>query len=203
MFIDVESATIGNARISRFTRFAGPMRLHIGNGARIGARNKFNCGLWTIDKATLTRTMHIGERAGIEGQHFFDIAGTLEIGEGTWIAGLGSQFWTHGAGVADRDVSIGANCYIGSAVRFAPGSKVADGCIVGLGSVVTRKFEEPLWVIGGIPARQIKPVTEEQARRPQASSEEMVAGDPRRQPGPHELPDVVGQVKGGAQTLLQ
>ena len=69
---------------------------------------------------------------------------------------MGSQFWTHGAGVVDRNIQIGRDCYLGSAIRFALGSGVGDNVIVAMGSVVTKKFEESMVMIGGVPATVLK-----------------------------------------------
>ena len=69
---------------------------------------------------------------------------------------MGSQFWTHGAGVVDRNIQIGRDCYLGSAIRFAPGSGVGDNVIVAMGSVVTKKFEESMVMIGDVPATVLK-----------------------------------------------
>jgi len=78
------------------------------------------------------------------------------LGDGSWIAGVASQFWTHGTGTPDRDISIGKGCYLGSAVRFSPGSSVGDDVLVAMGSVVTKKFKEGRVLIGGVPAKIIK-----------------------------------------------
>jgi acetyltransferase-like isoleucine patch superfamily enzyme len=69
---------------------------------------------------------------------------------------MSSQFWTHGAGVIDRDIQIGRDCYLGSAVRFAPGSGIGNNVIVALGSVVTEKFDISKAMIGGVPAKVLK-----------------------------------------------
>ena len=92
----------------------------------------------------------------ITSNHYFDVAGTFVLGNNSWIAGIGSQFWTHGAGVQERNITIGERCYLGSAVRFAPGSSVGDNCIVGLGSVVTKEFNSNNAVIAGHPAKIIR-----------------------------------------------
>ena len=92
----------------------------------------------------------------ITSNHYFDVVGAFVLGNNSWIAGTGSQFWTHGAGVQERNITIGEHCYLGSAVRFAPGSSVGDNCIVGLGSVVTKKFNSNNAMIAGHPARIIR-----------------------------------------------
>ena len=78
------------------------------------------------------------------------------MGQGSWIAGRDSQFWTHGVNVTDRNIRIGRNSYIGSAVRFAPGSGVGDNIIVGIGSVVTKVIDASNALISGFPAQVVK-----------------------------------------------
>ena len=88
--------------------------------------------------------------------HFIDAVGGFLLGAGSWIAGRGSQFWTHGADASDRHVSIGARCYIGSAVRFAPGASIADQSVVAIGSVVTKKFTDRRVLVAGVPASVVR-----------------------------------------------
>lgn len=118
---------------------------HAGPKARILSGNVF-----TGDAA-----MKIGVNVRIGNDHLFDCWSNITIGDNTWIAGRGSQFWTHGTSksVKDRSIVIGSDAYIGSGSLFAPGSGVADGCLVLLGSVVTTRFESQNCKIGGNPAR--------------------------------------------------
>ncbi len=127
--------------------------LEIGDGVKIGDQNRFVCGFWTLEYGEqYARRLTIGENALITSSHYFDVCGSLEIGAGSWVAGIGSQFWTHGAGIARRYVRIGKDCYLGSAVLFGPGAVIEDGVMVALGSVVTRKFVGNRLLIGGAPA---------------------------------------------------
>jgi len=84
------------------------------------------------------------------------VAGTFKLGDGSWIAGIGSQFWTHGAGVPEREVEIGSDCYLGSAVRFAPGSSVGNNVLVAMGSVVSNAIKIDNALVGGVPAKVLK-----------------------------------------------
>jgi len=158
--IAVSEANIANCKIGAFNLFVGPMKIEIGEGASIGNRNTFSCGFWTTQEQytdkNYARSMQIGANTLITSGHYFDVAGSFDLGSGSWIAGIGSQFWTHGAGVADRNIQIGRDCYLGSAVRFAPGSAVGDKVIVAMGSVVTKKFDISKALIGGVPATVLK-----------------------------------------------
>lgn len=55
-------------------------------------------------------------------------------------------------------IIIGDNCWLGSGCAILPGVRLADHVIVGAGSVVTKSFDEPNCVIGGIPAKKIKSI---------------------------------------------
>lgn len=156
----VEEAELESCKIGPFNLFAGPMRLHIHQGASIGNRNEFICGYWVLrddyKDAYYLRTLEVCEDALITSRHYFDLSGSLVLGERSWIAGIDSQFWTHGAGVEDRDIRIGSDCYIGSAVRFSPGCSIGHHVLVAMGSVVSGEVSESNALIGGIPAKVLK-----------------------------------------------
>lgn len=156
----ISEATIEGARIGRSNVFIGPMSLVIKDGASIGKHNLFVCDEWTIREefkdSHYDRCLVLAENTLIADAHFFDVAGKLSLGKGSWVAGRGSQFWTHGAGVRDRNIHIGEQCFIGSAARFAPGSELGDNVLVAMGSVVAGKLTASNAMIGGVPARLIK-----------------------------------------------
>lgn len=158
--IAVDSAAITDARIGPLNLFLGPMSMAIAEGVTIGNRNEFSCGAWVqqaeFREAGYGRTLRLGPGATITCRHFFDVAGTFSLGDRSWVAGLGSQFWTHGAGVRDRDVAIGTDCYIGSVVRFAPGASIGNNILVAIGSVVAGPVVADDALIGGVPAKVIK-----------------------------------------------
>ena len=158
--IAVSEARIEKCKIGLFNLFVGPMKVEIGAGSSIGDRNTFSCGFWTMreqyQNRNYTRSLQIGVNALVTSGHYFDVAGSFILGNNSWIAGIGSQFWTHGAGVTDRNIEIGPDCYIGSAVRFAPGSAVGKHVIVAMGSVVTKKFDISKAMVGGVPATVLK-----------------------------------------------
>ena len=158
--IVVDEASIANAKIGFFNLFMGPMKIRIGERASIGNRNTFSCGYWVLQEQykdhNYTRSLEIGEKALITSSHYFDTAGTFKLGDGSWIAGIGSQFWTHGAGARERDIEIGTDCYLGSAVRFAPGSSIGNNVLVAMGSVVSNAIKIDNALVGGVPAKVLK-----------------------------------------------
>lgn len=54
-----------------------------------------------------------------------------------------------------QPVVIGSDVWIGANVTILSGVRLADGVIVGAGAVVTKSFEEPGTIIGGVPAKVI------------------------------------------------
>lgn len=52
-------------------------------------------------------------------------------------------------------VTIGKDCFIGCNTVFLPGTELAEGIIVGAGSIVTKSFTEPGVIIAGNPAKVI------------------------------------------------
>jgi acetyltransferase-like isoleucine patch superfamily enzyme len=146
--------------IRRGTSFLGPIAVRLASHTFIGRFNKIECGEGaaqaSVSHMNYARRFETGEDSLVNEGHHFDVLGRVAIGRGTWIAGFGSQFLTHGASAVDRDITIGDHCFVGSAVRFAPGSGVDDRVIVGMGSVVTKRIAESDAVVAGVPARFIK-----------------------------------------------
>ena len=57
--------------------------------------------------------------------------------------------------LSSRPVKIGNNVWIGDKVTILPGVTLGQGCVIALGSVVTKNVP-PYVVVGGVPARVIK-----------------------------------------------
>ena len=146
--------------LRRGNRFIGPITVELGDRTFIGRANRIDCG----DAAADAKVAHMGySRRFVTGAdtlinegHRFDVLGAISIGRGTWIAGFDSQFLTHGAGTMNRDIVLGEACFVGSAVRFAPGSGVGHRVIVGMAAVVTKRLAENDVVVAGFPARVVK-----------------------------------------------
>ena len=159
---DVDSLDLGDGvLIGRFNRFVGPVSVSIDANSQIGSRNHITAGHWItaprFADEGYQRTMRVGSDCLITDGHAFDCVGLIEIGDGSWVAGSASQIWTHGVGVIERDVIIGARCYLGSAVRLAPGSRLGEECILSLASVLTRDLSsERCALIAGSPAQVVK-----------------------------------------------
>jgi acetyltransferase-like isoleucine patch superfamily enzyme len=154
-----------NVKIGMLNLFKGPIDVKIGDSARIGRLNRFTSS-WHITQDRFqdrhyTPRLNLGARSLVLDEHFFDVFGEITIGDGSWVAGHGSQFWTHGLSVEDRNIQIGENNYIGSAVRFAPGTSIGSNNIVALGSVILSKLECNSSLVSGFPAKAFRSIEED------------------------------------------
>ena len=66
--------------------------------------------------------------------HWLDFTDRITVGPHCIIGGRNSSFWTHNRQRA-RAITVGDHCYLGSEVRLAPGARLAERSILGLGSV--------------------------------------------------------------------
>ena len=166
--VAVRSFVVGpGTSIGAFNVFRGPIDVAIGARAKIGRSNTFHAPWHLVEERFQSRgyapRFAMGDEALVLGKHFFDLFGTIELGAGTWIAGYGSQFWTHGLGVSDRDIAFGRGNYVGSAVRVSPGVRVGDRNIVALGSVLFGKLDVDEHLISGFPAKPLRSVADDMA----------------------------------------
>jgi acetyltransferase-like isoleucine patch superfamily enzyme len=156
-----------SARIGRANVFRGSFEFRARPNLFIGDFNVFSCPKGLNDPKLAGRgyamRIEFGEDCLVNDGHYLDAHGRVSIGDGTWIAGRGSQFFTHGVGVRDRDIAIGKGCFIGSAVRFAPGSGVGDRNLVGIGSVVVGRIAADGSLISGFPAKAIRSIADDLA----------------------------------------
>lgn len=53
-------------------------------------------------------------------------------------------------------IAIGDRVWIGAGAAVFKGVRIADGCVVAGGAIVTRCFDEPDCLIGGVPAQVLK-----------------------------------------------
>lgn len=121
----------------------------------------------------------LGEAGIITAQHKVDFTGGVTIGDNAILGGRLSSLWTHNRHL-DGPIRIGRNTYMGSGIQMVPRSAIGDFCIVGIGSVVTKAFTSEMMLLGGNPAKEIKPLDEDSkilVTRPTRIDLEPVAGE--------------------------
>jgi acetyltransferase-like isoleucine patch superfamily enzyme len=158
--IDVEDLQIGdNVLIGHFNVLRRLKRLTLGSGSRV---DHFN---WISGAGR--GVFKLGRNSAITKFHRIDASSNFIIGSNSIIAGLFSQFITHGStprNIDDfRSISIGDWCYIGSSSRFVPGSGIGDYTFVGMGAVVTKHFKDSCVLLAGNPATVKKTLSQEDA----------------------------------------
>lgn len=55
-----------------------------------------------------------------------------------------------------KPIRVGNHVWIGEQVCLMKGAEIPDGCIVGIGSIVTGAFDTPNCILTGIPARIVR-----------------------------------------------
>ncbi len=183
--IVVKEAELEGCRIGHHNRIVGPLVFVARAGAAVGHHNTFECGWWTQDNGSAGYDPRIELREGslVNNGHTFDLAGTVILGRESIVAGIHSQFWTHGPGTSKRHIHVGDHCYIGSHTLFAPGSGLASNTMVAMGSLIARPFRRPNVVVGGVPAIVLRENYDWSGHRP------IAAESPAAGPGPVQAGD--------------
>ena len=153
----------------------------------LGNHNKIDLhkGVWGRWSATAygdNNVFEVGKNTSCGSFSISLHSNTFKIGKNCMISSE-EELWTDGHSVVDyatnnvlnkpsTPILIGNHVWVGRRATFTKGAQVPDNCIVGIGSVVTKKFTEPNCVIAGNPARVVKrgiswdgrpPLTYEQA----------------------------------------
>lgn len=142
----------------------------IDDNVAIKHRNIFKCQSLFIGNSTKINSgntiagmssFSIGSKSRVMNDHFFDVSRNVSIGNSTWVAGRGSQFWTHGSihtkkRSKDLGIEIKDDVYVGSNSCFAPGVSIESINLIGLGSVVNNSVYTSRNIIAGNPAMIVK-----------------------------------------------
>ena len=179
--IDAVECEIGDrVSIGHLNVFTGVGKLSIGDHTRIGALNLFRGGeeirsgrfceilrlneINSIPEPDVVNEVDprfiMGDGSMMAASHKIDFTDRVELGRRVILGGRNSSIWTHNR-QKTLPVRIGDRTYLGSEIRIAPGVEVAANCIVGMGSVLTGKLHEEFQLIGGVPAKAIKPLDDE------------------------------------------
>ena len=133
-------------------------------------------------KLTLGRDVRLAPNASFRNAERIDLGDQVQLGEYCAIWAGGSTAWvrvgartTFGPGcfvtaadyglaagipitdqkMTERDVTIGADCWIGTKAVITAGVTLGDGCVIGAGSVVTHDVPAGA-IAAGVPAKVIR-----------------------------------------------
>jgi UDP-3-O-[3-hydroxymyristoyl] glucosamine N-acyltransferase len=154
-FVTGRSVRIGSLNIIR-----GGERVRLGDYAEVMRLNVLNAIPDHDCTTSPASRLEIGRGAVVVSGHRIDFTDEVTIGQNVIIGGRNSSLWTHNR-QSTAPIAIGDFCYLGSEVRLAPGARLAERSILGLGSVLAGAIDTPGSLVGGVPARIIRPLTAE------------------------------------------
>jgi acetyltransferase-like isoleucine patch superfamily enzyme len=161
----VGSVEVGSfARIGSFNVIRGGERVQLGAYVSVMRFNVLNA----IPDHDCTTEPHslleVGAGTVITQGHRIDFTDRVTLGKNVIVGGRNSSLWTHNR-QETAPIEIGDYCYLGSEVRLAPGAKLPNECILGIGAVLTGEIKERRSLVGGVPARVVRPLEERDLER--------------------------------------
>jgi acetyltransferase-like isoleucine patch superfamily enzyme len=179
--IDAGEVSIGDdvsiGHLNIFTRIG---KLSIGEHSRIGALNVFRggdeirigryCDILRLNEinsipepdivSPAEPRFELGDGSMLAASHKIDFTDKVVFGKRVILGGRNSSIWTHNR-QRTAPVEVGDFTYLGSEIRIAPGASIPAKCIVGMGAVVSRRFEDEYKLIAGVPAAEVKDLDED------------------------------------------
>jgi acetyltransferase-like isoleucine patch superfamily enzyme len=158
------------ARIGHFNVAKGLELISLGNFATIGNFNLISAhalgGVHFKHACERNPALVLGEHAAITSQHYLDCASTILIGSFSTIAGMRSQFLTHGIDLdAPRQdthgIEIGSYCMVATSAVVLAGSRLPDNSVLSAASLLNKRFDEPYYLYGGVPASPLRKLAED------------------------------------------
>jgi acetyltransferase-like isoleucine patch superfamily enzyme len=161
LFVNTKKLMIGdNARIGHLNIIRGGEQVSLGRFSEIIRLNEINSIPNPIASNPVDQRFILGNGSVVTTSHKIDFTDKVEFGKRVILGGRNSSLWTHNR-QETKQITIGDYSYVGSEIRIAPGGEIPAKCVVGIGSVVTKRFTEENKLIGGVPAKVIKDLGEE------------------------------------------
>ncbi len=160
-FVGIGSLRIGDhARVGHLNILRGGDEIVLGRYSEILRQNEINSIPDPVIVTPADPRFILGDGSVITTSHKIDFTDRVEFGKRVILGGRNSSLWTHNRQMT-RPIIIGDYSYIGSEIRIAPGGEIPPKCIVGIGSVITKKFEDEYKLIAGVPAKALKDLDED------------------------------------------
>lgn len=122
-----------------------------------------------VPKITSPKQLKLGYNISINDDVYIQAVGGVKIGNNVTLS-YGTTILTTGLDICNYDqnyqkrlrdhifgsVEIGDGVWCAAKVTILPGVKIADGCVIAAGAVVTKDLDEPNCLYGGVPAKLIR-----------------------------------------------
>ena len=152
-----ELKTGRNVVIGPLNIIRGGERVHLADYVTIMRLNVLNAIPDHDCTTSPVSELRLGAGAIVVSGHRIDFTDTVHIGRNVILGGRNSSLWTHNR-QRTAPIAIGDFCYLGSEIRMAPGSRLPPETIVAIGSVVSGEVVEARCLVGGVPARVVRPL---------------------------------------------
>lgn len=160
VLIGIQDLKIGeHTKIGHLNIIRGGDEVRLGRYTEILRLNEINSIPDPIVVTPIDPRFILGDGSIIAASHKIDFTDRVEFGKRVILGGRNSSLWTHNR-QQTKPIIIGDYSYIGSEIRIAPGGEIPPKCIVGMGSVITKKFNNEYKLIAGVPAEEIKDLDE-------------------------------------------
>tara|TARA_B110000908_G_C10253247_1_gene453557 strand:- start:820 stop:1470 length:651 start_codon:yes stop_codon:yes gene_type:complete len=156
------------ARVGSLTVCKNISLLKLDVNARIGALNWItgfpliqNYQGYFSSELDRSPSLILGSESAITARHMIDCTACITIGSFSTIAGVRSQFLTHGIDISlsrqiSASITVGDYCFIGTGCIFLKGCVIPNFSVVGAGSIVNSVQSEEFCLFAGVPAKKIK-----------------------------------------------
>lgn len=163
----VESLEMGEgSRIGHLNMIRNLRVLELGDFATIG-RTNYIAGYMGAPDASFrdcpgrVSSLRMGAHSALTNSHHIDCTDSVTVGSFSTIAGYHTQVLTHSIDLVSSKqtcgkVEIGSYCFVGTRAVFLAGVSLADGVVIGAGSVVNKPLAESHSLYGGVPAKFVK-----------------------------------------------
>jgi len=149
-----------HTRIGQLNIIRGGSKVTLGRYSEIMRLNEINSIPEPDAVNELDPRFILGDGSIVTTGHKIDFTDKVEIGRRVILGGRNSSLWTHNR-QRTLPITIGDLVYLGSEIRMAPGSSIGPRCIVGMGAVITGELGEQGKLIGGVPGKVIKDLSDE------------------------------------------
>jgi acetyltransferase-like isoleucine patch superfamily enzyme len=138
-----------NAFIKNLNYIKGPFNVVLGEKSGIAMQNKIRRAYHPVTYGI--SELKLGYNTFIVSNNFLDLTRSIILGDNTIIAGIRTEFWTHGymhesEGEGririDGEIHLGNNVYVGSRCLFNPSVTIGNSINIGGNSVISKDLNE-------------------------------------------------------------